>query len=193
MLGRRRLWPGQPAINALPLKQTLEVQASEWNGAHTRKRHGAAIHARLSTDNQDLMSVTGQQADCRRQGEMLGFEEMDDLVDESITEATRLAHCGKPRRPNPRAFRTAHGQLTHNLTAHCPKDPRSSREPAQPKPLTPFQATQHPAGQIGAGVHRRQVSLESNGGPRGQITGYPIRGTLVTDSRKLERSYRDTS
>ena len=40
MLGRRRLWPGKPAINALHLKQTPEVQDSEWNGAHPRNGHG---------------------------------------------------------------------------------------------------------------------------------------------------------
>ena len=47
------------------------------------------------------MSVTGQKTDCHRQGEMLGFEEMDDFVDESIAEATRSAHCGTLRRPIP--------------------------------------------------------------------------------------------
>ena len=101
MLGRRHLWPGQPTINVLTFKQTLEVQASKWNGPYPRKRRRAAIYARLSIDERGIMSVTGQKTDCRRQGEMLGFEEMDDFVDESIAEATRSAHCGTLRRPIP--------------------------------------------------------------------------------------------
>ena len=76
MLGRRYLRAGLPAINALPLKQTLEGQASKWNGAYPRKRRRAANYDRLSTDDHYLMSVTGQLANCRRQGEMLGFEVM---------------------------------------------------------------------------------------------------------------------
>ena len=69
MLGRRYCRAGQPAINALPLKQPLEVHAQEWNGACPRKRRRETIYARLYTDNQDLVSINGQQADCLPPGQ----------------------------------------------------------------------------------------------------------------------------
>ena len=38
-----------------------------------------------------------------------------------------------------------------------------------------------------------RMHLEGTGELSGQITDHRIRGILVTDSRKLERSYQDTS
>ena len=53
-----------------------------------RKKRKGASYARISTDGQDLMALTGQQVNCRRHVEMLGDELIDEFADPFISGGT---------------------------------------------------------------------------------------------------------